>query len=139
MIDLGIHLADLALQALGPVARVESRLRGAPVETVATAELGVARLACSWNLHAGRAAAVEASFYGTAGGVSVTNVGGSFYDFRCDRLDGTTRHTLVEPPDDWGGRAALAWAEQLGRGGGFDPAAEELVELHETIDRVYGR
>jgi hypothetical protein len=97
------------------------------------------RLACSWNLHAGRDAVIEASFYGEAGGVSVVNVGGSFYDFRCERFEGTRREALVEPPDDWGGRAAVAWAERLAAGGGFDPAAEALVALHRAIDRIYGR
>ncbi len=137
LIDLGIHLVDLALQVAGPFERVEARLHGSPVETVATAQLDAVRIACSWNLHAGADAVIEASFYGTDGGVSVGNVGGSFYDFRCERLRGTGRETLVEPPDDWGGRAAVAWAERLARGERFDPAAEELVVLHETIDRIY--
>jgi predicted dehydrogenase len=137
VIDLGIHLVDLALQIAGRPERVEARLHGSPVETYATAQLDRVRLACSWNLHAGRDAAIEANFYGTDGGVSVTNVGGSFYDFRCDRFRGTERETLVEPPDAWGGRAAVAWAERLARGERFDPAADELVLLHETIDRIY--
>jgi predicted dehydrogenase len=137
VIDLGLHLVDLALQVAGPFERVEARLHGSPVETCATAQLDAVRLACSWRLHAGRDAVIEASFYGTDGGVSVTNVGGSFYDFRCERLRGTARELIVEPPDDWGGRAVVAWAERLARGERFDPAAEELVLLHETIDRIY--
>jgi predicted dehydrogenase len=141
VIDLGIHLVDLALRATGRrgFERVEARLRGEPVETYATAQLDEVRLACSWNLHAGQDAVIEASFYGTRGGVSVTNVGGSFYDFRCERFAGTARETLFEGPDEWGGRAAVAWAERLGRGEGFDPEAERLVELHEAIDGIYGR
>jgi predicted dehydrogenase len=138
LIDLGIHLVDLALQRRGRgFERVEARLVGAPVETHAVAQLDEVRIACSWNLHAGRDAVIEASFYGTDGGVSVTNVGGSFTDFRCERLRGTRREPLVEPPDDWGGRAAVAWAERLAAGAGFDPAADELVVLHEVVDRIY--
>jgi predicted dehydrogenase len=137
VVDLGIHLVDLAGQVAGPFERVHARLVGEPVETYATVELDEVRLACSWNLNAGRDAVIEASFYGTEGGVSVTNVDGSFFDFRCDRFRGTSRETLVEPPDDWGGRAAVAWAQRLGRGERFDPAAEELVALHDTIDRIY--
>jgi predicted dehydrogenase len=139
VIDLGVHLVDLALRALGRscFARIDARLTGAPVETHAVAQLDEVRLACSWNSHAGRAAVIEASFYGTDGGVSVTNVGGSFYDFRCDRFRGTSSEQLAGPPDDWGGRAAIDWTERLARGDRFDPAAERLVDLHRAIDRIY--
>jgi predicted dehydrogenase len=137
LIDLGIHLVDLALTVAGPIERVEARLHGSPVETYAVAQLDAVRIACSWNLHAGADAVIEASFYGTDGAVSVTNVDGSFSDFRCERFHGTARETLVEPPDAWGGRAAVAWAERLAAGAGFDPDAERLVALHETIDRIY--
>jgi len=141
VIDLGIHLVDLALHALGRDSfdDVQARLTGEPVEHHAVALLDEVRLACSWNLHAGRDAVVETSFYGTEGGVSVVNVDGSFYDFRAERFEGTRRETLAEPPDDWMGRAAVAWASELGRGPGFDPGAEHLVALHRTIDRIYGR
>jgi predicted dehydrogenase len=140
VIDLGIHLVDLALRALGRAHfdEVDARLVGRPVEHHAVARLDEVRLACSWNLHAGRDAVIEASFYGSDGGVSVTNVDGSFYDFRVERFRGTVRESLVEPPDDWMGRGAVAWAEQLAAGSGFDPAAEELVALHCVIDRIYG-
>jgi predicted dehydrogenase len=139
LIDLGTHLVDLVLWTLGPdaVDRVDARVVGGPVEHHAVVLLDRAVLACSWDLHAGRDAVIEASFYCTAGGVSVTNVDGSFYDFRCDRFRGTGREALVEPPDDWPGRAAVEWARRLARGERFDPAAEELVVLHETIDEAY--
>jgi predicted dehydrogenase len=140
-IDLGIHLVDLALWTLGRerFESVTSRLVGEPVEQYAAAQLDEVRLACSWNLHAGRDAVIEASFYGSDGAVSVRNVGGSFYDFRCDRFRGTARETLVEPPDEWGGRAICAWARRLAAGDRFDPAAEEHVRVAETLDRIYGR
>jgi predicted dehydrogenase len=142
LIDLGVHLVDLAQWALGRARfeRVEARLLGEPVEHHAVAQLDEVRLACSWNLHAGHDAVICAAFYGSEGGVEVTNVGGSFTDFRCERFRGTSRETIVEPPDDWGGRAAVAWVERLARGeSGFSAQAEELVALHETIDRIYGR
>jgi hypothetical protein len=120
-------------------AAVASRLRGAPVEQYATAELDHVRIACSWNLHAGRDAVIGASFYGTEGAVSVTNVEGSFYDFRCERMHGTSREILVEPPDDWPGRAAAAWARRVAAGERFDPAAEEHVRVAAILDRIYGR
>jgi predicted dehydrogenase len=158
VMDLGIHLVDLALWALGEarVEEVTSRLfaGGTPVAAVpvAGAQVGdyavvelrleggaVARLACSWRLPAGCDAVIEATFYGTRGGASFRNVGGSFYDFRAELYRGTGREVLVEPPDAWGGRAAVAWAEALAGGIGFDPEVEGLIEVARTLDRVYGR
>jgi predicted dehydrogenase len=155
IMDLGIHLVDLALWTLGhpPVARVSARLfaRGEPlrdaapeVEDFATAQLDlsdgtVVRLACSWHLAAGCDAIIEATFYGRRGGLSFRNVGGSFFDFRAERFEGTRRHVLVEPPDDWGGRALVAWARQLALHPGYDPAAESAVEVARVLDRIYGR
>jgi predicted dehydrogenase len=163
VIDLGIHLVDLALWMLDfpaverasgqlfaggvrlPSPPVAAQGGGAlPVEdhAVATLELEsgtVVRLACSWNAHAGRDAVIEAAFFGARGGAALRNVDGSFYDFVAERFRGTARERLAEPPDAWGGRAAVAWAEQLARGGGFDPSAETLVQVAEALDRIYGR
>jgi predicted dehydrogenase len=140
VIDLGVHLVDLAVWMLDldPV-DVRSCLRGEPVEQLATAELDHVRLACSWNLHAGRAAVIDASVYGSDGAVAVRNVDGSFYDFRCERLRGTETEALVEPPDAWPGRAAVDWARRVGAGEGFDDAAEEHVSVAAILDRIYGR
>jgi predicted dehydrogenase len=153
VIDLGVHLVDLALWLLGwpEVREVRSRLFAggeplrAPVEQVedfALAELelaggAVVRLACSWRLHAGQEAVIEASFYGTHGGARLRNVGGSFYDFEALRLDGTGARVLASPPDAWGGRAAVAWAEQLATVRGFNPAAERFATVAAVLDRIY--
>jgi predicted dehydrogenase len=155
VIDLGIHLVDLALWTLDfpRVLRATSRLfshgeplrdAGSQVEDFAEARLDLdggaaVRLACSWNLSAGRDAVIEASFYGTAGGAAMRNVGGSFFDFRAERFRGTAREALSEAPDTWGGRAAVEWARQLGRGGRFDPAVEHLVDVAAALDAIYGR
>jgi predicted dehydrogenase len=141
VIDLGIHLVDLAVWTLDLRPQlVQSRLAGAPVETWATAQLDHVRLACSWDLHAGEDAQIEAAFYGADGGVRVTNVNGSFFDFRCDLLCGTQRETLVEPPDAWPGRAAVRWVERLAAGEGFTAGeGEELVRVAQILDRIYGR
>ena len=144
VIDLGLHLVDLALWALeGQVEAVSARLRGEPVEEFAFAQLdldtgAVVRLACSWNLSAGRDCVFEASFYGSDGAALVRNVDGSFYDFRAELARGRARETLSEPPDDWGGRALVEWARRLGWGERFDPRAQELVRVAETIDAIYG-
>jgi predicted dehydrogenase len=141
VIDLGIHLVDLAVWTLDLDPReVRARLRGEPVETWATAELDHVRVACSWDLHAGRDAWIEATFFGSAASVRVANVDGSFYDFRCDLLRGTGSEALVVPPDAWPGRAAVAWARRVAAGDGFDAAeAAELVRVAEILDRIYGR
>jgi predicted dehydrogenase len=155
VIDLGIHLVDLALWTLGfpVVTGTASRLfaGGAPLGgrtdaiedyAVATLDLetgAVVRLACSWNLSAGCDALIGAEFFGTLGSAALRNVGGSFYDFTASRARGTRRTTLVEPPDAWGGRAAVAWARRLAQGAGYDAAADRLVDLAAAIDAIYGR
>jgi predicted dehydrogenase len=156
VMDLGVHLVDLALWALdfpaveGVAAHLSAggaRLGPRPdrVEdhAVATLELAggaVVRLACSWHLHAGRDAVIEAAFYGTEGGAALRNLDGSFYDFRAERHRGTAQEELSAPPDAWGGRAAVDWAARLAQGGArFDPAAERLVDVARVLDRIYGR
>ena len=155
LMDLGIHLIDLALW-LFDFPQIESvsssifakgkPLRGVPatVEDFATVSFrldnGAAiRLACSWNLPAGRDAVIESTFYGTKGGASFRNVNGSFYDFTAERFRGTAREVLATPPDEWGGRAAAAWARQLRKSPQFDPRAEKLVDVALALDTAYGR
>jgi predicted dehydrogenase len=146
LIDLGTHLVDLALWLSGArAATVLSartlRLRGHEVEDQATAELDLgaahARLACSWFQPAGRDCVFECTAWGADGAVSVTNVDGSFYDFRAELWRSGSRETLVEPPDAWGGRAIGAWTKRLGSDASFDPAATELELLARTIDAIY--
>jgi predicted dehydrogenase len=152
VIDLGVHLVDLALSLLGfpDVRDVEARLLkdGRPltageVEDYATAQFTAGgtqvRLACSWRLNAGRDAVIEAAFYGTGGGAALRNVGGSFYDFTAERFEGTNAVRMADPPDAWGGRAAAAWAAQLAQSPAFDPIAEQFVRSAEVLDRIYGR
>ena len=154
VMDLGIHLVDLALWVLGfpGVRRVSSQLfkqgrplgrRGEAVEDFAAAQLELAtgtsvQLACSWKLPAGCDAVIEASFYGTKGGAAFRNVNGSFYDFTADLFWGTSRERLADPPDAWGGRAAVDWATRLAHGARFDPESERLVQVASALDRIYG-
>ena len=155
VMDLGVHLVDLALWALDNpgVGSVAGKLfaGGAPLKdsasqvedyAVATVELetgAVVQLACSWRLQAGCDAIISATFYGTQGGVSLRNVNGSFYDFTAERYWGTSRETLTTPPDEWGGRAAADWASRLAAGERFDPSADQLVGVAKVLDRIYGR
>jgi predicted dehydrogenase len=155
VMDLGVHLVDLALWALGfpEVRSVDAQLfaAGRPVrpgepvvEDYASVQLRLetgasVRLACSWRLHAGCDAVIGASFYGTAGGAALRNVDGSFYDFVGERFRGTSREPLSAPPDAWGGRAAVAWARRLAEGERFDAGADRFVQVAAVLDRVYGR
>jgi predicted dehydrogenase len=152
LMDLGVHLVDLALWNLDfpEVTTVSGSLltAGEPpagrVEdyAVATLELAtgtVVRLVCSWRLHAGRDAVIAAAFHGTAGGAALHNVDGSFYDFTALHYRGTAREPLATPPDEWGGRAAADWAVRLAAGERFDLAAERLVDVARVLDRIYGR
>jgi predicted dehydrogenase len=155
VMDLGVHLVDLALWILDfpDVSAVTSRLFAsgellgpAPdrVEDYAIATLefqsGTAvQLACSWRLQAGRDAIISAAFYGTNGGAALRNVEGSFYDFVAERYRGTARETLATPPDAWGGRAAVNWAKRLASDARFDKEAERLVTVSRVLDRIYGR
>lgn len=152
--DLGIHLADLALWLLGPgeVEELSGKLFAggklllppySAVEDYATAEFLLngchLRLCCSWNLNAGRDAVIEAHFHGTRGGAALINVAGSFYDFEIFRFTGTSRERLAGYPDAWGGRALIAWAEKLADGNAFDPEVSQAVQVAGLIDRIYRR
>jgi len=155
VMDLGVHLVDLALWALDfpDVANVSGKLfsGGEPLAgrrdrvedyALATLELqtgAAVQLACSWRLQAGCDAVIEAAFYGTQGGAALKNVGGSFFDFTAERFRGTARETLASLPDAWGGRAAADWATRLAAGERFDPAAERLVDVARALDAIYGR
>jgi predicted dehydrogenase len=153
VMDLGVHLVDMALWCLDfpRVDHVESHLMkcGVPlaagsgeVEDFAVATLtleggAIVRIACSWRLQAGCEAVISANFYGTEGGAAMRNLSGSFYDFKSERLHGTTTELLSHPPDAWGGRAAAEWAARLARGETYDPACEKLVHVAEVLDRIY--
>ncbi len=153
VMDLGVHLVDLALWTLDwpAVTAVSSRLfaGGQPlvrhdgaVEDYAVARLdlsggAVAQIACSWRLSAGCDAVISAAFYGTQGGLALRNVNGSFYDFVAERFHGTSRTVLANPPDAWGGRAAVAWARRLAADASFDPEIRRVLAVAHALDAIY--
>lgn len=155
VIDLGLHLVDLALWVLGfpEVVETSSRLynkgvllrrNSAAVEDFAIAQLLTAENAdiavrCSWNLHAGCDAVIAARFYGERGAVMLENANGSFYDFSARLCTGTKAMSLAEPPDAWSGRAAVEWARRLQSSRGFNNNAEEYIAVAHILDRLYGR
>lgn len=155
LIDLGIHLVDLALWVLDfpqvrsadahlfaggePLIPGEAKIEDHAVATLVLGTGAVIRIACSWRLHAGQDAVIGAEFHGRQGGATFRNLGGSFYDFSAEHFRGTTRETLAQPPDAWGGRAAADWARRLARGDRYDPRAERFIMVAEVLDRLYGR
>ena len=155
VVDLGVHLVDLALWTLDfpAVADVSSALfargrrlpRGSQeVEDHALASISLQsgaclRLACSWNLPAGRDAVIQASVWGTQGGAALCNVNGSFFDFEAVRTRGSqTAERLAGPPDAWSGRAAADWARRLAAGHRYDPACREIDQVTRVLDRIVG-
>jgi predicted dehydrogenase len=152
LLDLGIHLLDLlALWVPEPftikAATLSTKGRAwaespSGVEDFALIHLhsrsGVAaRVACSWGTPSGCDAVIEARLFGTDAGARIANVSGSFYDFTAERLEAGRSVPLAQPPDDWGGRAAVAWVDALASSPRFDAGAERLVELSALIDRCY--
>jgi predicted dehydrogenase len=155
LIDLGTHLIDLALLTLNfpNIKKVNSHIYSGGkkityndkvvedfVQASLLTENGTAiNLSCSWNLSAGCDAIIEASFYGTRGGVSFKNINGSFYDFETVLNKGTKKEILASPPDNWSGRAAVEWAEKLSENSCFDSEAYNFIKTAEVIDKIYGR
>ena len=156
VMDLGIHLVDLALWSLDfpEIKDVQSRLyhKGQKltsfeehVEDFASVAMTSEKdqainLECSWHVSAGKDAIIEATFYGTKGGASFKNINGSFYDFKAEKYHGTQTETLVTPPDEWSGRAGVVWVENLLENDTFDEkTATQFIKTAQVIDRIYGR
>jgi predicted dehydrogenase len=153
LIDLGVHLVDLALwlfdfpelvEARGTLLRNGRPVQPGEVEDYAIGEFTLAngvhvRIACSWNLNAGRDAVIKASVYGTSGGAQMCNENGSFFDFSADVLRGREAQRIASPPDDWGGRAAVEWVRNLTAGERFAGSTEGLLQTAQVLDRLYGR
>ncbi|MFT3828643.1 MAG: Gfo/Idh/MocA family oxidoreductase [Opitutaceae bacterium] len=156
LLDLGIHLVDLALWVLGfpQVTHASGQLlaqgkhwraSAGRVEDYAAGQLVLetgasVQLACSWKAPAGCNARIEANFYGTRGGAVFRNVNGSFYAFTAEYLlPDRSRRTLAGPPDDWGGRAAVEWAERLARQPNYQPPIRHIVAVADAIDRLYAQ
>jgi predicted dehydrogenase len=155
-IDLGIHLADLILYIFDfpSVHNVNSALYHAgqrlrsntdkQVEDFADItfdlETGThVHMTCSWRLPAGQDAVIALTLYGTGGALSFRNKNGSFYDFITERYIGTSKETLHDSIERWGGRAISRWAREVADGKHFDPQVLSVIEVASLIDRIYGR
>lgn len=154
VIDLGVHLIDAALWILDfpRVTAVSSRLYAggrrlepgeAAVEDFAAVSIELSggrsvELACSWNLPAGQDAIIGVELYGTRASAALSNVNGSFYDFRAELLHKSARSTLADPPDAWGGRAIVDFTTRLAGSARYHESADRLQQVADAIDAVYG-
>ncbi|HLN22143.1 MAG TPA: Gfo/Idh/MocA family oxidoreductase [Bacteroidales bacterium] len=153
LLDLGVHLIDLALWMLDfPEIRstvsalyAKGRMinpKEKTVEDYVSAQIEtendvLIRLVCSWNLPAGQDAEIKASFYGTESSALFYNVNGSFYDFETAICKGTSREIISKPPDDWGPRALINWTKELQADRHFKKDAFQFYNTAEIIDRIY--
>lgn len=153
LMDLGIHLVDQLVWLLdwrsASVVDARAFRDGRPwspgdagVEDFASAVLegpdgAIARLACSWRASVGRDAQIQCALFGARGGLRLRNVNGSFFDFRAEWYEGTRGTTLVEPPDDWGGRRVLHWVHALAVSRAFVPDCEAHVRVSAILDDIY--
>lgn len=153
LLDLGVHLIDLALWMLDfPDVRStvsEMYSKGRLIEgnektsedyistQIVTDTEVVIRLVCSWNLPAGQDAEIKAAFYGTEKAALFYNVNGSFYDFETAICKGTSREIISTPPDDWGPRALIKWVQELQDDVHFRKESFLFYNAAEIIDRIY--
>lgn len=153
LLDLGVHLIDLALwlQSYPRLDLVSARrfAQGRPcghevIEDQAYAELRadsgtMVRIGCSWYAHIGCDAHIEARVLGTKAGAVWRNVDGSFYDFELFVGRGAQRERLARPPDAWGARGLTIWAQRLAQDPSFDPTALEIARSADLIEEIYAR
>lgn len=152
LIDLGSHMIDLFVYLFKAssleVEYANILSHGYPVvnpdeqvEDYAEAILSGKRisfqLACSWRLSVGKDADISLKVYGTEGGASFYNTNGSFYDFKLDLHKQNTTETIVDQPDDWGGKAIQEWASKLAEGNHYDEANQELIQTATILEDIY--
>ena len=153
LIDLGVHLIDLAFWLLGDPAVRDVRgavfrggapLRESDVDDAASVRIEleggtVLTLAVSWNAHAGADCVIKATLLGSQGGAEFRNVDGSFYDFELARLSGRSTEIETRESRDWLGKAIVDWVDRLAAANRFDPEIERSIRVSEVVDAVYGR
>jgi predicted dehydrogenase len=151
LLDLGVHLIDLALwlQDAPSMRVVSSRLFSQgrvatrqDVEELAYVELvqsngAVVRIACSWHAQIGCDAEISAHIQGSRGGARWRNVNGSFVDFELDLLRGNQREHLGSSRDDWGPGALCAWIQRLRADSSFDDEALGIAAGAKLIEQAY--
>ncbi|MFO7963010.1 MAG: Gfo/Idh/MocA family oxidoreductase [Desulfobacterales bacterium] len=154
VMDLGVHLIDLLLWVLDFPAPVSASGRmfsngdamdrpGVRVEDYAAARLDLengvtATLACSWNLPAGCDAVIRIAFFGSEGGLCLSNINGSFFDFETKLFRKTTQEVIAaDSKDTWWGRSAVDWVNRLSRSRRYDPEAAGIIPVAFALESIY--
>jgi predicted dehydrogenase len=146
------RLLDLALWTLrfppvtsidhepAPTGQTAARVSGAADDLIdgriSLADGCLIRITCAKKAQAEKSTSIEASFVGTHGSASLRNADGSTTAFAAEWTQGTTRHQLMSPTDDWQGRAALEWAARLATDTRFDPSIEHAVTVLDVMERL---
>ncbi len=152
LLDLGVHLIDLALwlqnapamKVIGRRLYAQGRVAARDdLEDLAFVELeqeggGIVRIACSWNAQIGCDAVIGMQIHGTRGGAVWRNIDGSFLDFKLWLCRGNARELLGTSLDDWGTGALSAWIDRLRVDRSFDQRALDILAGARLIDEAYG-
>lgn len=149
MLDLGVHLIDLALQLVpdGDISHVRGwtrQLKDAPgidgfgVADFRRGDVHV-RAVASWHAHTGRDCAFRVTVHGADAAAEVRNIDGSFYDF--ERVTRRGRSETIEGQEGraWMDRGIIAWAKAIATDACWEPSAMRYLDVARVIDRVYGR
>lgn len=155
VIDLGIHLIDLALWVTNfpKIERLTSCMyangkritgRHEGIEDYACAQMRssngvVVNIACSWNLSAGKDAIIKFTAYGTDGALVMENHNGSFYQFKAYHLKQRYTSELCQEDGTWGGLAICDWAKMALTYGNYHARTEQLVKVADVIDFIYDK
>jgi predicted dehydrogenase len=151
LLDLGVHLVDLALwlQDVPETSVARStlfaqgrRARPIDVEDLAFLELqqangAIVRIACSWNAQTGADALIGMQIHGTQGGAAWRNIEGSFLDFDLWVHRGNSRELLGLSLNDWGPGALCEWIARLQHDRSFDSSTSVIAECARIVDEAY--
>jgi predicted dehydrogenase len=148
MIDLALwilnfpNIIECSSKLFSQGRRFESAVK--KVEDYAAAQLTantgtIINLCCSWNLSAGCDAIIKAEFFGNNGAAVWENINGSFYNFKSNKMKGTSLQPLYEEPDDWFGKAAADWSLKLIKDKSFNPHVGSVTQVAKVIDMIYQR
>jgi predicted dehydrogenase len=152
LMDLGVHLVDLATWSTGRRASlrdVHLRNRGKPlghgeVEDFARLDLMLegdvdVRLLCSWDASTGRDADIRLTVFGEDGNLELANRNGSFFDFDARRCFGTrVDHLATDVADGWQAAPLRHWLSQVRSQARYrEPAG--VRQTAALIDAAYSR
>lgn len=150
LLDLGVHLVDLAFWCCGARDWTEAGgwRRDVPdhpgVDAFGEVE-GIMtdgprfRVGASWNAHAGRDCDMRLTFHGTDASAEIRNVDGSFFEFELLLRSGRSQERVVVDRRRWMDRPLRDWVEGLTRGDGFDRGTRSNLTVARLLERVYER